>query len=74
MVQERGTAGGRSADAAPKQRVSISLDPADHAELKRIAARQRVSLAWVVREAVRDYIDQRAPLFRKTPPAAPPAP
>ena len=70
MVQETPTSAVRPRDTAPRQRVSISLDAADHAQLKRIADERRVSLAWVVRDAVRDYIDRRAPLFRKTPPAA----
>lgn len=57
--------GDAPADDARKPRVSVSLDPADHAALKRIAEERRVSLAWVVREAVSEYISQRAPLFRR---------
>ncbi len=55
------------------RRVSVSFDPADYDELTRIAAEKRVSLAWVVRDAVAAYIFRRGPLFRQ-PPGARPAP
>ncbi len=46
------------------QRVSVTF-PADHyAELQRIAQRKRVSVAWVVRDAVEKYLAAEAPLFR----------
>lgn len=44
-------------------RVSVSFPQADYAELKEIAAGKRVSIAWVVRDAVATYFNQRAPLF-----------
>ena len=44
-------------------RVSVSLDAGDYADLKVIAKDKRVSLAWVVRDAVADYLDARTPLF-----------
>ena len=44
-------------------RVSVSLDAGDYADLKVIAKDKRVSLAWVVRDAVADYLDTRTPLF-----------
>ena len=44
-------------------RVSVSLDAGDYANLKVIAKDKRVSLAWVVRDAVADYLDARTPLF-----------
>ena len=44
-------------------RVSVSLDAKDHADLKVIAKDMRVSFAWVVRDAVSDYLDARNPLF-----------
>ena len=46
-------------------RVSISFDAADYAQLKGIARDKRVSTAWVVREAVASYLDDRAPLFAR---------
>ena len=63
---------GRSPRPAVR-RVSVSFDPADYDELARIAAEKRVSLAWVVRDAVATYIFRRGPLFRQ-PPGARPAP
>lgn len=67
MVQSKPAATARPADTTPKQRLSVSLDASDHADLKRLAEEQRVSLAWVVREAVGEYIYRRSPLFRRAP-------
>lgn len=55
------------------RRVSVSFDAADYEELRKIAAEKRVSLAWVVRDAVAAYIFRRGPLFRQ-PPHPRPAP
>lgn len=49
------------------RRVSVSFDAADYEELRKIAAEKRVSLAWVVRDAVAAYIFRRGPLFRQPP-------
>jgi len=46
-------------------RLSVSLDADDYAELKKIAGGHRVSIAWVVRDAVSRYLDARTPLFRR---------
>ena len=67
MVQPGGTAS-RSPDV---RRVSVSFDAADYEELRRIATEKRVSLAWVVRDAVAAYIFRRGPLFRQPPPSRP---
>ena len=53
------------------RRVSVSFDAADYEELRRIAAEKRVSLAWVVRDAVAAYIFRRGPLFRQPPHSRP---
>ncbi len=53
------------------RRVSVSFDAADYEELRKIAAEKRVSLAWVVRDAVAAYIFRRGPLFRQPPPSRP---
>ena len=45
-------------------RASVSFDGQDYAELERIADEKRVSVAWVVREAVSQYLGARNPLFR----------
>lgn len=60
---------GPKVPATRRERVSVSLDSDDYAHLKRIAAERRVSLAWVVRDAVGEYIYRRSPLFRAPPPS-----
>lgn len=65
MVQSRDAGGSAARPSA--RRVSVSFDPADYEELVRIAAEKRVSLAWVVRDAVAAYIFRRGPLFRQPP-------
>ncbi len=44
-------------------RASVSFSQQDYSELERIATGQRVSLAWVVREAIQHYIKSRWPLL-----------
>lgn len=44
-------------------RASVSFPEDQYAELERIAQNQRVSLAWVVREAVQSYLVTRWPLL-----------
>ncbi len=46
-------------------RMSVSVDAVDYAELREVAKEKRVSIAWVVREAVATYLDARAPLFAR---------
>lgn len=46
-------------------RVTVSFDADDYGHLKVIAKSKRVSLAWVVRDAVTDYLDARGPLFAR---------
>ncbi len=67
MVQTR--AGGSRSETV--RRVSVSFDAADYEELRKIAAEKRVSLAWVVRDAVAAYIFRRGPLFRQPPHSRP---
>lgn len=56
---------GAQTSADVPMRVSVSLDADDYADLKAIAKNKRVSLAWVVRDAVSDYLDARNPLFSR---------
>ncbi len=50
-------------DEGSTVRATISFPAAHYAALEEIAKQKKVSLAWVVREAVDQYIDARAPLF-----------
>lgn len=45
-------------------RTSVTLSADDYSELERIAEKKKVSVAWVVREAVDSYLNQEAPLLR----------
>ena len=62
---------GRTPSRDTVRRVSVSFDAADYEELRKIAAEKRVSLAWVVRDAVAAYIFRRGPLFRQPPHSRP---
>jgi len=44
-------------------RLSVSVPQKQYMELQQIAAEKRVSLAWVVRDAVLQYLSARTPLF-----------
>ncbi|MCB0133768.1 MAG: ribbon-helix-helix protein, CopG family [Caldilineaceae bacterium] len=46
-------------------RTTVSLPAEDYDELERIAEKKKVSVAWVVREAVDRYLDLESPLFRR---------
>lgn len=46
-------------------RASISFPKSHYEDLERIAAEKRVSLAWVVREAIEQYLIERWPLIQK---------
>ena len=55
----------RSSQAdADTERVSITFPRPHYSELQRIAEGKRVSVAWVVRDAVREYLAAQMPLFR----------
>ena len=43
-------------------RASVSFPEDQYLELERIADQQRVSLAWVVREAVQTYLVNQSPI------------
>ncbi|MCC6427327.1 MAG: ribbon-helix-helix protein, CopG family [Phycisphaerales bacterium] len=45
------------------KRMSITVPPDHHDELSRMADQKKVSVAWLVREAVEKYLATNAPLF-----------
>ena len=46
-------------------RVTISFPPDMHGTLEQIAKDKKVSLAWVVREAVDTYLGEKWPMFKQ---------
>lgn len=50
----------------PSVRTTVSIPREDYAEIERLARRKKVSVAWVVREAVDRYLDAESPLFRRS--------
>jgi predicted DNA-binding protein len=46
-----------------KTRASISFPPEVYAELEKLAAAKKVSLAWIVREAAEKYLADQWPLL-----------
>ncbi|MDE2926822.1 MAG: ribbon-helix-helix domain-containing protein [Acidobacteriota bacterium] len=45
------------------RRLSITLTREQYRELERVARHKRVSRAWVVRDAVDQYLEAQMPLF-----------
>ena len=45
-------------------RTTISLPTDDYLELEALARQHRVSVAWVIRDAVQKYLDTQSPLVR----------
>lgn len=45
-------------------RASISFPPGMYQTLEEIARQKKVSLAWVVRDAVEQYVSDKWPLFK----------
>lgn len=60
-----------TAPAERTVRASVSFPEDQYSELERIAEQQRVSLAWVVREAVQAYLVARWPLFERSEDSSP---
>ncbi|MBX3351674.1 MAG: CopG family transcriptional regulator [Phycisphaeraceae bacterium] len=50
--------------AALGYRVSVSLNDDQHAFLSGLAERKRVSIAWVIRDAIERLIAEESPLFK----------
>lgn len=47
-------------DNMSKRRITAMIDEADVSRLGEIAKRQRVSLAWVIRDAVTEYLAEES--------------
>jgi hypothetical protein len=48
----------------PSHRLSVSLTATQRDQLAKIAHDHRVSVAWVVREAIERLLSEQTPLFR----------
>lgn len=54
-----------AAEQREMTRASVSLKSEDYEHIARIAAQKKVSIAWVIREAVEKYLEDRSPLFKR---------
>ena len=50
-------------DAVGVTRITVSVPTADYEHLQRLAENKRVSMSWVVRAAVEQYLSADMPLF-----------
>ena len=55
----------QSAPTREGTRASVTFPSDLYSELERIAEEKKVSVAWVVRDAVEKYVDAQYPLFRR---------
>ena len=55
---------GKKVKSTPQVRATISFAPDVYETLGLIARDKKVSLAWVVREAVDNYLGEKWPLFK----------
>jgi metal-responsive CopG/Arc/MetJ family transcriptional regulator len=47
------------------RRLTISIPEGHYKAVERLAARRRVSLSWVVREAIRELVENDSPLLNE---------
>jgi len=52
-------------ETSKPSRLSISLSTTQYREVSRLASQKRVSVAWVIRDAVEDYLAKHEPLFHQ---------
>ena len=64
MAKRVGAAKKKKALSTAQVRATISFPPDVYGTLKKIARDKKVSLAWVVREAVDAYLGEKWPLFK----------
>ena len=62
-MAKRVEAANKKALSTARVRVTISFPPDMYGTLEQIARDKKVSLAWVVREAVETYLGEKWPLF-----------
>jgi len=62
-AKQRGSGGGETGRIA-QVRVTISFPPEVHSTLEMIGRQKKVSLTWVVRDAAKQYLAERWPLFK----------
>ena len=51
------------ADAEPVVRTTVSIPTKHYSQLEELARQNKVSIAWVVRDAIDRYLAERAPLL-----------
>jgi predicted transcriptional regulator len=56
---------GEDKDQPTMTRASVSLSPEVYKTLEQIAQEKKVSVAWVIREAVDKYLADKWPLFAR---------
>lgn len=66
MTAKRAGAGKKKASSKAQTRVTVSFPPKVYETLDKIAKQNKVSFAWVVREAAERYIGEKWPLFKET--------
>jgi predicted DNA-binding ribbon-helix-helix protein len=47
-------------------RTSVSINTADYRELERLAELKKVTVAWIIRDAVEKYLSSNSPLFARS--------
>ena len=65
-MAKRVRASKKKARRPARVRITISFPPDMHDTLEQIASEKKVSLAWVVREAVDTYLGEKWPLFKQS--------
>jgi hypothetical protein len=53
------------ASEKPTVRTTVSIPREDYVDLEGISERQKVSVAWVVRRAIEEYLDRQSPPLRR---------
>jgi predicted DNA-binding ribbon-helix-helix protein len=52
-------------DQRSSVRTTVTLPKDNYTELEKLAELKKVSVAWVIREAVDRYLNRKTPLFRE---------